>query len=211
MCMLLSFSAISQNNVGIGTTTPTTTLDVAGTTTTQGFKLPTGAVNGYVLTSDANGEGTWQSASTAQYVQLGSQPATVQAGEPFTYSTAALTSPGITAVTALFNPPFTSSGTLFTLVDIGRYEVNYQMTYPTDGGIVLYLGSTIPTMLPLAYAMIGKSTNGAVSGSVIIETTTVNSFLSVNAAPGNVSAISIPPNSSTVNLNATTVSIKKIH
>lgn len=211
VCMLVSFTALSQSNVGIGTATPTTTLDVAGTTTTQGFIMPTGAVNGYVLTSDASGEGTWQSAASAQYVQLGSQPSTIPAGQPFTYSTAVLASTSISAVTAIFNPPFTSSGTVFTLEDIGRYEVNYQMTYPTDGGIMLYLGSTIPTMLPLAYTMVGKVQNGAVSGSVIIETTTVNSFLSVNAAPGNAVAISIPPNSSTTNQNATTVSIKKIH
>ncbi len=85
------------------------------------------------------------------------------------------------------------------------------MTYPTDGGVVLYFGSIIPTMLPLAYTMVGKSTNGAVSGSVIVETTADNSFLSVNAAPGNIVAIGIPPNSSTTNQSATTISIKKIN
>jgi hypothetical protein len=148
--------------------------------------------------------------TSAQYVQLGSQPATVAAGQPFTYTTAVLTTPNISASTAVFNPPFSASGTIFTLTNIGRYEINYQMTYPTDGGVVLYLGSTIPTMLPLPYTMIGKSPDGAVSGSVIIETTTTGSFLSVNAAAGNSAAIGIPPNSSTTNQNATTVSFKQI-
>lgn len=148
--------------------------------------------------------------SSAQYVQLGAQIAPVAAGEPFTFTTAVLTSPDVLATTAVFNPPFTASGTVFTLASIGRYEVNYQMVYPTDGGVVLYHGATIPTMLPLPYTMIGKSPNGAVSGSVIVETTTPNSFLSVNAAAGNAAAIQPGPNSSTTNQNATTVSIKRI-
>jgi len=210
MCMILSFSAESQNNVGIGTTTPSTTLDVAGTTTTQGFKMPTGAVNGYVLMSDANGEGTWQSASTAQYVQLGSQPATVAAGQPFTYSTLVLSSPEINAITGLFNPPFFSSGTIFNLASAGRYEVNYQTTFFEDGAIVLYLGSTIPTMLPLAYTSVGKPSFSSVTGSVIIEIVTPSSFLSLNAAPANFAALSVPPNSGGVNQSATTISIKKM-
>ena len=209
--IVFHFVAQSQDRVGIGTTMPASKLDVNGTTTTQGFKMPTGAANGYVLTSDATGVGTWQQAISAQYVQLGSQPATVAPGQPFTYSTTVLASTAVISATGIFSPPFSSSGTIFTLVNAGRYEVNYQMTYPTDGGVVLYMGSTIPTMLPLDYTMIGQTSSGAVSGSVIIETNTANSFMSVNAAPGNVVAIGIPPNSSTINLNATTVSVKKIN
>ncbi len=49
-------------NVGIGTLTPSQKLDVAGTAQMTGFKMPTGAVNNYVLTSDASGVGTWKPA-----------------------------------------------------------------------------------------------------------------------------------------------------
>ena len=45
--------------VGIGTP-PTELLTVGGTTLTGGFKMPTGAGNGYVLTSNSSGTGTWQ-------------------------------------------------------------------------------------------------------------------------------------------------------
>jgi hypothetical protein len=49
--------------VGIGTTgAPTTKLEIVGTTKTTGLQIPTGAGAGKVLTSDANGIGTWQTA-----------------------------------------------------------------------------------------------------------------------------------------------------
>jgi hypothetical protein len=58
-------SIMAENNgkIGIGTVTPATTLDVNGITTTQGFKMATGAGNLKVLTSDADGIGTWQTAA----------------------------------------------------------------------------------------------------------------------------------------------------
>jgi hypothetical protein len=50
-------------NVGIGTSTPSYLLDVADTAQMLGFKMPAGATDGYVLTSDASGAGTWQPAA----------------------------------------------------------------------------------------------------------------------------------------------------
>ena len=51
----------NTGDVGIGVTSPGEKLEVAGTIKMNGFKLPTGASNNYVLTSDVNGVGTWQS------------------------------------------------------------------------------------------------------------------------------------------------------
>ena len=48
------------SRLGIGTESPQTALDVVGTTRTVGFQMPTAATDGYVLTSDAAGSGTWQ-------------------------------------------------------------------------------------------------------------------------------------------------------
>ena len=52
-----------SGNVGIGTSSPTEMLDVAGTAKMQGFQLPTAPADGYVLTSDSSGVGTWQAAT----------------------------------------------------------------------------------------------------------------------------------------------------
>ena len=61
------FLAVDAGNarVGIMTATPGYVLDVNGTVNCTGLRMPTGASDGDVLTSDASGNGTWQPASAA--------------------------------------------------------------------------------------------------------------------------------------------------
>lgn len=52
-------------NVGIGTYNPTTQLEVIGKTKTSQFQIPTGAVDGYILTCDSQGNAAWRDAYVA--------------------------------------------------------------------------------------------------------------------------------------------------
>jgi hypothetical protein len=56
-------SVTSAGNVGIGTSSPSQKLDVAGTVKMTGFNLSTTPTAGYVLTADGTGNGTWQAPS----------------------------------------------------------------------------------------------------------------------------------------------------
>jgi len=71
--------------VGIGTQIPLEKLDVTGTVKMTGFKMPTGASNGYVLTADSSGIGNWQAGAgggidgsgTANYIPKFTAPTTL--------------------------------------------------------------------------------------------------------------------------------------
>lgn len=52
-----------NGDVGIGTTSPSEKLEVSGKTKTINFQMTSGATNGYVLTSDASGNASWQASS----------------------------------------------------------------------------------------------------------------------------------------------------
>lgn len=50
----------TASNLGIGSPTPGATLDVAGTARVTGFQLGTSTTNGWVLTANSSGVGSWQ-------------------------------------------------------------------------------------------------------------------------------------------------------
>jgi hypothetical protein len=56
-----SVNVFPDGNVAVGLiSSPDDKFEVDGTAEMTGFKMPTGAVDGYVLTSNSTGEGTWQ-------------------------------------------------------------------------------------------------------------------------------------------------------
>ena len=61
--MIIIGSGSTKGYVGINTSSPSEKLDVSGKTKTTNFQMTSGATDGYVLTSDASGNGTWQASS----------------------------------------------------------------------------------------------------------------------------------------------------
>ncbi|MCA0229912.1 MAG: tail fiber domain-containing protein [Bacteroidetes bacterium] len=61
---LIDGTIVDNGNVGIGVTSPTNKLEVAGTTKTTNFQLTNGATNGYILQSDASGNAVWKDPSS---------------------------------------------------------------------------------------------------------------------------------------------------
>ena len=60
-------SGSTRGFVGIGTSSPTEKLEVNGKTKTINFQMTSGGTSGYVLTSDASGNASWQSMYGYQY------------------------------------------------------------------------------------------------------------------------------------------------
>lgn len=74
---LTGSAAAPAGNIGIGTTTPSTKLEINNGTTNGAIKIVDGTQgNGKVLMSDANGVGTWQSPASIRPTILGVFPTT---------------------------------------------------------------------------------------------------------------------------------------
>jgi hypothetical protein len=90
--------------VGIGTDTPTDALEVIGTAEVEGFRMPTDAADGHVLTSDADGNGTWQSpAGTAGHAENVNNSTDATGNVNVTYPAGLFSATPSLSVTAQFN------------------------------------------------------------------------------------------------------------
>jgi|SRR5882762_24736 len=94
---------ISQNNSKFFWNDSLFSLNVTGTVNTSNFRLNTSPTNGYVLTSDASGNGTWQTIPALSTTTVRGLFSTTATGLTYTSST------GILSLTAGYNIPLTAS------------------------------------------------------------------------------------------------------
>jgi hypothetical protein len=77
----------------------------------------------------------------------------------------------------------------FTLADIGVYRVSYQVSVDEAGQLVLTLDGT-----ELAYTVAGRATGTSqITATVLVETTVIDSVLTVRNPAGNPTALTISP------------------
>ncbi|MBQ9686505.1 MAG: collagen-like protein, partial [Oscillospiraceae bacterium] len=77
----------------------------------------------------------------------------------------------------------------FNLTQIGAYQVLFEVSVDQAGQLLLTLNGA-----DLAYTVVGRATGASqIVGMAIVETTTVNSILTVRNPAGNAAALTITP------------------
>jgi TusA-related sulfurtransferase len=131
----------STGNVGIGTTTPTEKLHVAGTSLfTDSLTYTNGTQSdGYVLTSDASGNATWQDHTGYGEMGFGDSTRTIALTQNvFSVVTNSNKTLWQTAAIDLHN--VTYSGDSLIIDSAGVYQVNVQLSMDGTSGSVIRLG-----------------------------------------------------------------------
>ncbi len=180
------FIVNNNGNVGIGVVNPSAALDVLGRINTTSFRMPTGAQDTFVLTSDIGGNGTWQSVSS-----LPAGDASELGGHgPSEYLRANFTDAVSNGAAITFN-----SGTNLTLaagsiLDINSTAVSIADTNINfDGGATTFNGSASMTLEPDVDSNLIVGTRG--NGDFIVKT----NQLFVEGSNGNVGIGTINPQS----------------
>lgn len=103
-----------------------------------------------------------------------------------------------------------SGADTFVLPNIGTYEVTWQVSVTEAGQLVLTLDSG-GGAIELAQTVVGRATGTSqIVGSTLIETTVINSVLTVRNPAGNSTALTITPLAGGASAVSATLSIKQI-
>ena len=123
----------------------------ANSVVTNAFQLVTAPTAGFVLTSDADGNGTWGVGALPAYGYAAGRDGGVTAANTlidFNLGAAAFPNLGYVSVPAV-------DGTVFVIASAGRYEFNFQVVASNGGGLatILQVGLDVNGVLPgTAYA-----------------------------------------------------------
>jgi hypothetical protein len=81
------------------------------------------------------------------------------------------------------------NGSVFNLAAIGTYQVAFQVSVNEPGQLILRLNGA-----DLAYTVVGRATGTSqIAGMSLVQTTLVNSLLTVSNPAGNSTALTITP------------------
>lgn len=95
----------------------------------------------------------------------------------------------------------------FNLADVGTYEVSFSVPVDEAGQLELTLNGA-----DLAYTVVGRATGTSpISGTSYVETTTVDSLLTVRNPAGNSTALTVTPLAGGTRPVASTLTIKRLH
>jgi hypothetical protein len=109
----------------------------------------------------------------------GDNTATIAAGSPIEFPQNGPTNGGITRLNAA----------QFILSDIGLYEVNFEVSITEAGQLVVVVGGT-----ELLYTVVGRATGASqIVGLSLIETSLLNSVISINNPLGSLAALTVTP------------------
>jgi hypothetical protein len=208
----------AQGSIGLpgpvgppGATGPTGAAGPPGPAGTAGTAGANG-LNGTDGLNGTNGEnGTAVVMEYGEFWIAGSQPAPVAAGQPLTFSQTVVTTAGITPTTGVIGV-FSGSGTVFTLLEAGVWQVTFQALHVADDSYSVFAGATTSGLADLPYAHVGGQTGTSpATTSILVVTTAPNWVVAVVCAVGNGTPCTVSPNSSTTVASATTVTIELIH
>ncbi len=143
------------SNVGIGSTNPGAKLDINGTSRMNGFSMPNGASNTFVLTSDSSGNGTWQAATGGT-------------GTNFWLNTAATGNVGVSTSNSVGIGTATGNGVLVVMGNVGIGTINPTAAFsisPNNAGSTFSItsGGTV-------------AATGSVRGTQFIDGNNTNTF-----------------------------------
>lgn len=137
----------------------------------------------------------------------GHKAKSIKPGQPFKFKNKILSNKFIRMYRGLFKP-FTKTGAIFVLTQIGKYEITIESTYNVVNSVVLYAGKCVSELTPIEETNTELG-NNSMSLNFIIKTCHCNTIISFNASPKNTTPIIIPSDSLN-GITSTIISIKKI-